>query len=226
MKSQKQTIIWLIVFLSTILFFSGELFAGDQPVKKDSISFKYGIIGKSKEKPDSLFEVADGSVLHSGDFFKINFKMASKADFYVIFQFSNGEYSLFHSASNLREENTAETISTSLDWLELDSNVGTETIYLISSKNPLFKLEDLFAKYQESKKRLKQKFVGKISKELLSVTQEKKEAPQLLQARLEKPENIGGTFRGALEEGEIEHCLFNQCSGKNIAFEIIKIIHQ
>ena len=116
--------------------------------------------------------------------------------------------------------------SVNLWWLELDDNTGTETIYLIASKEPLTELEQLLIKYQESKRKLKKKLERKIADQLISLTTEKKEQLALLPTRLRKPEMIGGTFRGELDKKEIENYLFNFCSGSKIAFKIIKIEHR
>jgi len=220
LQSEKQTFSLIMALSLVFLAFSVNLADDNNSKTSDGISFKYGIIGKDKGKPDSLFEVTDNSVLNSGDFIRIDFEMESKAFFYVILKSSNGDYSLFHSSSNLKGKSTTEAISTSLKWLEMDNKVGTETIYLISSKEPLSNLEDLFEEYQEVKKKLKIKFANKISAELLSLAQEKNEEP--LQTRLERSGNIGGTFRAK----EIDFYLFNQCSGDSIALEIVRIIHK
>jgi len=202
------------------------LSADEEPFKDGLISFKYGVVGKTKTSPENLFEVNDNSVLHSGDFIKINFKMESKANFYGIFKFSNGEYYLFYSFVNLNEKNYPKTVMTSLDWFEFDDHTGTETIYFIASKEPLSKLMDLFVKYQDSKKKLKEKWVRAISQEINSLAQKKEKESVLLTRRLQKPESIGATIRGVKNGDDIENKLFQHCSGEDIAFVTMTIIHK
>ena len=226
MLSKNRRILWLCFLFCGLLILSTGLLAEEKQTAGDSVSFKYGIIGKTQAEPENFFEVTDTTILKSGDFFKINFKLESRANFYVLFKFANGEYYLYHSASNLTEKSTSGAITTSLDWLELDNNIGTETIYLIASKEPLTELEQLLLKYQGSKRKLKRKLARKIAAELTSLTREKKKKLVLLQSRLKKPENIGGTFRGTLDKKEIENYLFNFCSGEKTIFKIVKIKHK
>ncbi len=219
------TMITRLLYLFLTIGCLTSLHAGNNPDEDRTLSFKYGIVGRTAENPDSLFEVASGSLLHSGDFLRINFKMESKAHFYVILNSSNGEYFLYHSSSNLKESGNPETISTSLDWLKLDDNIGTEKIYLISSDHPLDMLTGLFVEYDEVKKKLKKKLADKISTELRALTQEKEGKPLVLQARLSKPENIGGTFRGE-DKTDIALFLFNKCTGDSVAFDVIRVTHK
>ena len=178
-----------------ILFFSALLIAQDS---NDLISFRYGFIGQEADNPDGLFHVEDGSVLNSGDGFKLNFEFGKGTFSYVAHLSSKEEYALLYSSSSQEEPEKTDAIFTTLGWQSLDDVTGDEVFYLLSSGDRLQKLEDLFGKYNQAKGKSRRKFSKRIASELenLEKIDESKKSSQLVQ-RLEKPVMGGVTFRGS-----------------------------
>jgi len=187
----------------------------------DSTSFKYGIIGRTRAATDSIFKVTDNYVLHSWDLIKIYYQIESGSACSIVFKNPLGEYNLIKPDS----KSDSLLVRSSLNWLMLDSKTGTETICFISSKERLSDFEDLFTQYGVAKNKEKLKIRRKISAELIKLTTAERPKPQMLASRHDKPENLGATFKSIYKKG-IEEYLFNECKGRSVAFDIVKIIHK
>ena len=207
-----------------ILFFSALLISQDS---NELISFRYGFIGQEEDNPDSLFIVEDGSVLNSGDGFKLNFEFGKGTFFYVAHLSSKEEYALLYSSSSQEETEKTDAIFTTLGWQSLDDETGDEVFFLLSSGERLQKLEDLFGKYNQAKGKSRRKFSKRIASELenLEKIDETKKSSQLVQ-RLEKPVMGGVTFRGAPVGLVMEQNLTHKSESEKRTVAVFRIQHK
>ena len=207
-----------------ILFFSALLISQDS---NELISFRYGFIGQEEDNPDSLFIVEDGSVLNSGDGFKLNFEFGKGTFSYVAHLSSKEEYALLYSSSSQEETEKTDAIFTTLGWQSLDDVTGDEVFFLLSSGERLQKLEDLFGKYNQAKGKSRRKFSKRIASELenLEKIDETKKSSQLVQ-RLEKPVMGGVTFRGAPVGLVMEQNLTHKSESEKRAVAVFRIQHK
>ena len=207
-----------------ILFFSALLISQDS---NELISFRYGFIGQEEDNPDSLFIVEDGSVLNSGDGFKLNFEFGKGTFSYVAHLSSKEEYALLYSSSSQEETEKTDAIFTTLGWQSLDDVTGDEVFFLLSSGERLQKLEDLFGKYNQAKGKSRRKFSKRIASELenLEKIDETKKSSQLVQ-RLEKPVMGGVTFRGGPVGLVMEQNLTHRSEGEIRTVAVFRIQHK
>ena len=87
-------------------------------------------------------EINEGGVLHSGDLVKIKFEVQEEAYVYLLAFDSKGNLNKLFPSRDTPEPvkfKPGETYSYPEEnkWLELDKNTGRETIYLITSKEPI-----------------------------------------------------------------------------------------
>ena len=50
-----------------------------------NIGFKYGFLGQLKSNPDSIIELSDSSIIHTGDKVQVNVGFLSGSSFLLIF---------------------------------------------------------------------------------------------------------------------------------------------
>ena len=207
-----------------ILFFSALLIAQDS---NELISFRYGFIGQEEDNPDSLFIVEDGSVLNSGDGFKLNFEFGKGTFSYVAHLSSKEEYALLYSSSSQEETEKTDAIFTTLGWKILDNKTGDEVFFLLSSSDRLLKLENLFDKHNQAKGKSRRKFSKRIASELrdLEKIDDTKKSSQLVQ-RLEKPVMGGVTFRGGPVGLVMEQNLTHRSEGEKRTVAVFRIQHK
>ena len=191
----------------------------------EAVAFEYGIVGRTESRPDSLFQVHDGVTLHSGDQIRITVQRMLTSCFYVVLQMSNGEFTLFHTAS--RGE-TSEQIIESLRWLKLDDDPGIETIHLLTSAEPLTRLEAILLEYGSSRGAAKVALASEIAFQLSRTSKNSgDEVSTLLPlARLDSRVPLGWNYRGPYDEQDKSLYLFTRCSGDTIATDRVRIIHQ
>ena len=213
------------VQLFSLLILSAAVTATDLETD-ETVSFRYGIMGKTTSQPDSLFRIDDLTQLSSGDSISINYRIKANSSFYVIIQSDTDEYSLFYSASMQRGLQTPDMVSASVEWIPLESRQGFLRIYLIGTTNALVELEDLMGKYQISSHQLRQKYARRVTAVLASVTADRETEYAVLPTRLQKPGSIGATFRGEYKEQAVLSYLFKQCNGRQKAVDVITIKHR
>jgi len=216
--------LFLTHLLGLLLF--ATITVAEDPQSEDTVSFRYGIMGKSATAPDSLFRVDDQARLSRGDSISVNYRLKSNSSFYVIIQSGDDEYSLFHAASMQRGLQSADMVSASVEWIPVESERGFLRVFLIASHNPQEELEDLMEKYQISNNQLKQKYARRVTAELEEITLAEGSDYAVLPTRLRKPATIGATYRGEFKEEAILSYLFKQCSGVQTAYDVITIKQQ
>ena len=207
-----------------ILFFSALLIAQDS---NELISFRYGFIGQEEDNPDSLFIVEDGSVLNSGDGFKLNFEFGKGTFSYVAHLSSKEEYALLYSSSSQEETEKTDAIFTTLGWKILDNKTGDEVFFLLSSSDRLLKLENLFDKHNQAKGKSRRKF----SKRIASRTEQPKAKgnqthPTRGETNKRKPVMGGVTFRGGPVGLVMEQNLTHRSEGEKRTVAVFRIQHK
>ena len=102
----------------------------------EDISFRYGFMGQLQSNPDSTVELGDKSIVQTGDAVSINIGYLRDSYFYLIYLDSDGNYSLNLPKDSI-DENSQDTLYTTVLRGELTNPPGKESFYLINSKLPL-----------------------------------------------------------------------------------------
>jgi len=93
------------------------------------------------------FDVADGGILKSGDYFNISFKPDKNAYIRVLLYDSSKEITELFSDKAYSDKNILISTTKQGEKLQLDDVPGTEIVYILASKNPIEnfdkKLEEL-----------------------------------------------------------------------------------
>ena len=186
-------------------------------------SFRYALL--SKQADDTLIVIDDGAVMHSGDPLKINFEVPASAWFYVCHRSSQKDYSLLYS-SKADDNPGDQPIFSTLGWLTLDQNPGTEIFTLIASPIRLSQLEELFAHYAQATGKLRDRYYKQIAKRLEGLKEgESPGTGGQLARRLEKPVMGGVVFRGTTSGEITSHSLTHEASGRPLAIVAVTIQH-
>ena len=196
---------------------------------RGEVLFDYGIIGKIGENADTLIQVRDNDIMNSGDLIRIMFNRALDSFFYVILKMSNDDYSLFYSAKPASGSSTATMTLESLEWLQLDEEPGTETVFLVSSKDQLVDLENSFSTYEASRGEDRRDQENRIRSLLTTYTErgtDSKITETALLATVDKRTNIGRIYRGPYDEQNQRQYLFSRCTGPSVIGDMIRIIHR
>lgn len=124
---------------------------------EQEIDFEITIFGERRVGYNWIqVDMRDGSVMSSGDVFKINFLANRDAYVYVLYYDSmGGAYMLFPSsetyyASRIKANSTIVLPGGEDEWYELDENTGKETFYFIASIEPLADIEKLLAEMEKT----------------------------------------------------------------------------
>ncbi len=212
----------MMKLLSLIILIAG-VFAGS--LEKD-ISFRYGLLGQRQSNPDSTVELGDNSIVHTDDDIRINIGYVNNSYFYLIYLDSDGSYSLFLPEVS-RNENSQDTLYTTVLRGELTNPPGEESFYLINSKSPLSYLTKLLSRYENAPDKAKIKLAKKIQVELDALDPNAKAELSSIASRLDKPLVGGVTFRGDDDDELKDMSLTHECRGTGgIAFIKIVLNHK
>jgi len=219
LRQQGSAAIVLVFSLAVNMYLIQERCAA-QPV-----AFEYGIVARKAADLDSLFSVADGIELHSGDQIRITVRRMMNTFLYVILQMSNGEYSLFHTVP-LGDRAIEETES--LRWLRLDDEKGVETIHLLVSNESLIGLENALSEYGISRGARRDVLAEQIASHFQRDAETGIDGGDKLLplARVDTRSHVGWNYRGPYDEQNNSIYVFSHCSGDTIATERIRIIHR
>ncbi len=113
-----------------------------------------GAVTKGKTPVFKEVEIEDGGVLHSGDLFRIKFKLRKEAYVYLLALNARGKITRIFPRKDTRVDFQAKpdepyAIPQGDEWFRLDDNTGTETFYLFASPN---RIEDIDQKVAHLKK--------------------------------------------------------------------------
>lgn len=186
------------------------------------VGFKYGIIGKKSMQDRKLFLVEDGGEMHASEMIRINYSLVKPGYFYLIWGASGGDFALLTVFEKTAGEETPGDIQKT-DWYELDSECGTETLYLIASPERLLNLEKLFNDLTTNDKKSQSEINRKIALELEYYQKDSGDAGSRLATRKERPIDGGIVFRSAgINENTIQH----ELTGTGVQVKAIKIDHR
>jgi hypothetical protein len=186
-------------------------------------SFRYALLGKQDD--GTLVVIDDGAVMRSGDLLKLNFEFPGDAWFYVCYRSSQSDYSLLYS-SHAENNPDDQPVFSTLGWLALDQNPGTESFTLVASPIRLSQLEELFAHYDQATGKLRERYYKQIAKHLERLQEGESPGTGVrLTRRLDKPVMGGVVFRGATSAEITRHSLTHEASGKPLAIVTLTIQH-
>ena len=208
----------LITFIFCINLLQGE--------GAEDISFRYGFMGQVQSNPDSTVELSDKSIVQTDDAVSINIGYLNNSYFYLIYLDSEGSYSLFLPEVS-RNENSQDTLYTTVLRGGLTNPPGEESFYLINSKLPLSYLTKLLSRYENAPDKAKIKLAKKIQVELDALDPNAKAELSSIASRLDKPLVGGVTFRGDGDDDLKDMSLTHECKGTGgIAFIKIVLNHK
>lgn len=185
------------------------------------VVLEYGIVGRMADDPDSLFEVRDGALLHSGDQVRIVTRRMPGTWIYVLLQTADGDYSLLHLSHGEAEGETLEA----LQWLALDDHTGIETIYLVASATRLVGVENAFEPCGTARGRSDETFgLARFLPPLREPSVPGRELIPL--ARIGSPSPLAWTYRGPFDERDHSRYVFTRCLGDTIVADRVRIIHE
>lgn len=169
--------------------------ASDNPRGKVSFIWAFGAL-VGKEGGQRLIEVKPGTILRSGEKFKMMVKPLSDCYIYVIYQDSQGKLTLLFPYSLTQFEKgyakgTQYLIPQKDAWYQLDELGGREHFYLVASTERLMDVEVLFKEYQTSDADKKSDIVH----QLLAIIQ-RMGVEHLAMAATERPTEIAAGYRG------------------------------
>ena len=194
-------------------------------LEKD-ISFRYGFLGQWQSNPDSTVEFGDNSIMHTDDYIRINIGYVNNSYFYLIYLDSEGSYSLFLPEVS-RNENSQDTLYTTVLRGWLTDPPGNETFYLINSLFPFIDLAKLVNRYENAPPKGQAKLARKIQDQLNVLDPNAKVELASIPSRLDKPLVGGVAFRGDDDEQLKDMSLTHECKGKGgIAFQKIILQHK
>ena len=134
-----------IVF--TLFVLIGTIFADDNT----DIGFRYGFLSKPSYDSDSITVLSDSSVIHTGDYLKINIGYMTETNICVIYKGAGGEYLLLRNEEMVVGKNIASLQDTSyftaFHWGDMHPPPGIETFYFINSTTSFSKLISLLGRY-------------------------------------------------------------------------------
>ena len=194
-------------------------------LEKD-ISFRYGFLGQWQSNPDSTVELGDNSIVHTDDYIRINIGYVNNSYFYLIYLDSEGSYSLFLPEVS-RNENSQDTLYTTVLRGDLTDPPGDETFYLINSLSPFIDLAKLVNRYEKAPPKGQAKLARKIQDQLNALDPNAKVELASIPSRLDKPLVGGVAFRGDDDEQLKDMSLTHECKGKGgVAFQKIVLQHK
>ena len=194
--------------------------------ENQDISFKYGFLGQLKSNPDSTVELGDKSIVHTGDAVRINVGYVKDSYFYLIYLDSDGNYFL-NLPEDSTDENSLDTLYTTVLRGGLTDPPGNETFYLINSLSPCTDLAKLVNRYENAPPKGQAKLSRKIQAQLNALDPNAKVELVSLTSRLDKPLVGGVAFRGDDDEQLKDMSLTHECKGKGgIAFQKIVLQHK
>ncbi|MBC8257204.1 MAG: hypothetical protein H8E85_07855 [Candidatus Marinimicrobia bacterium] len=191
-----------------------------------NINFRYGFIGQVQSNPDSTVELGDKSIVHTNDEIRVNIGYILNSHFYLIYLDSDGIYSLILPEVSI-DENSPDTLYTTILRGGLTNPVGNETFYLLNSNEPLSELIKLLSRYESAPKKGKIKLAKRIQTHLDDLDPNVKADLSSIASRLDKPLVGGVAFRGDDDDELKEMSLTHECKGSGgIAFQKIVLIHK
>ena len=195
--------------------------------EEGDIGFRYGFISKTSYDSDSLIILSDSSIIHTGDFLKINIGYKNKTNFCIAYRDAEGGYSPLYSSDDEKDSNQDTLYVTALYWQDMEKPTGIETFYFINSIESLSDLITLLGRYDKAPPKGRSKLAILIQDKIDSYDPDVQDDLSSISSALEKPVTGGVAFRGEDDDGLKELSLTHECFGTGgTAFQKVVLIHQ
>ena len=99
------------------------------------IGFRYGFLSKPSYESTDITVLSDSSIIHTGDWLKINIGYKNKTNFCIIYIDAEGRYTKLYSQDDEKKSNQDTLYVPALHWVEMKKPIGVETFYFINSTN-------------------------------------------------------------------------------------------
>ncbi len=194
--------------------------------KEGDIGFRYGFLTRPSYDSDSLTVLSDSSIIHTGDFLRINIGYKNKTNFCIAYRDAEGGYMSLYS-SDEEEDSDQDTLYVyPLPWRKMDIPIGLETFYFINSNESLSDLNTMLRRYERAPPKGKLKLAVRIQDKINSYDPDVQDDLSSISSILDKPVAGGITFRGE-DDGLKDLSLTHECFGTGgISFKKIVLIHK
>ena len=194
--------------------------------KEGDIGFRYGFLTRPSYDSDSLTVLSDSSIIHTGDFLRINIGYKNKTNFCIAYKDAEGGYMSLYS-SDEEEDSDQDTLYVyPLPWRKMDIPIGLETFYFINSNESLSDLNTMLGRYEDAPLKGKSKLAVRIQDKINSYDPDVQDDLSSISSVLDKPVAGGVAFRGE-DDGLTDLSLTHDCLGTGgIAFKKIVLIHK
>ena len=194
--------------------------------KEGDIGFRYGFLSKPSYDSDSLTVLSDSSIIHTGDFLKINIGYKNKTNFCIAYRDAEGGYSPLYSSDDEKDSNQDTLYISALHWAEMKKPTGLETFYFINSNESLSDLNTMLGRYENAPPKGKSKLAVRIQDKINSYDPDMQDDLSSISSVLDKPIAGGVAFRGE-KDGLKDLSLTHECFGTGgSAFQQVVLIHQ
>ena len=208
-----------IIFLS---FYLATIFADDTV----NIGFRYGFLTKSTYDSDSITVLSDSSIIHTGDYLRINIGYKNKTNFSIVYRDAEGGYMMLYSSGYEKDSNQDTSYVTALHWANMAPPSGIETFYFINSTESLSDLNTMLGRYDKAPPKGKSKLAVRIQDKINLYDPDMQDDLSSISSVLDKPIAGGVAFRGE-ENGLKDLSLTHECFGSGgSAFQQVVLIHQ
>jgi len=208
-----------IIFIS---FYLSIIFADDNV----DIGFRYGFLTKPSYDSDSLTVLSDSSIIHTGDFLKINIGYKNKTNFCIAYRDAEGGYMPLYSSDDEKDSNQDTLYVSALHWNDMKIPTGLEIFYFINSNESLSDLNTMLGRYEKAPPKGKTKLAVRIQDKINSYDPDVQDDLSSISSELDKPVAGGVAFRGE-DDGLQDLSLTHECFGTGgSAFQQVVLIHQ
>jgi len=190
------------------------------------IGFRYGFLSTPSYGSDSLTVLSDSSIIHTGDYLKINIGYKNKTNFCIAYRDAKGEYMSLYNSDDEKDSSQDTLYIYPLQWTQMETPTGVETFYFINSNEPLSDLNTMLGRYRRAPPKGKSKLVMRIQDKINSYDPDVQDDLSSISSVLDKPVAGGIAFRGE-DDGLTDLSLTHKCFGTGgIAFKKIVLIHK
>ena len=206
----------------SLSFYLATIFADDTV----NIGFRYGFLTKSTYDSDSITVLSDSSIIHTGDYLRINIGYKNKTNFSIVYRDAVGGYMMLYSSVYEKDSNQDTSYVTALHWANMNPPSGIETFYFINSTESLSDLNTMLGRYDKAPPKGKSKLAVRIQDKINSYDPDMQDDLSSISSVLDKPIAGGVAFRGE-EDGLKDLSVTHDCLGTGgIAFKKIVLIHK
>ena len=194
--------------------------------KEGDIGFRYGFLSKPSYDSDSLTVLSDSSIIHTGDFLRINIGYKNKTNFCIAYRDADGGYMSLYFSDDEKDSNQDTLYVYPLQWSEMINPTGLETFYFINSNESLSDLNTILGRYERAPPKGKLKLAVRIQDKINSYDPDVQDDLSSISSVLDKPVAGGVAFRGE-DDGLKDISLTHECFGSGgSAFQEVVLIHK